>query len=180
VKVDALRPAIGFVIALAVLGIIAFGVRKSAAPPAMRPEDGRKTPLRLTLPRLDGGDWSLAQQRGKVVLVNFWATWCPPCREETPWLVKLSQRFREQGLEVVGVAMDDDGEEPAIRRFLAQYRVPYPILRAGENSPLAQSIENLPTTLLIDRRGRVARTYVGLLPEEDVENDVTALLAETK
>ncbi len=74
----------------------------------------------LTLPTLDGGTWSLREHRGQVILINFWATWCAPCREETPALVRLSNKYKADGLEVIGVSLDRDGTE-VIKEFVAEY-----------------------------------------------------------
>jgi len=136
----------------------------------------RKT-LALELPALQGGQWSLAQERGNVVLVNFWATWCPPCRMETPGLVNISKRYAARGLKVVGVAMDEDPARE-VPPFVSHFGVPYPILLPGENSTLASSIESLPTSLLIDRDGRIARTYLGAVDEQTLAHDIDQLLSE--
>jgi thiol-disulfide isomerase/thioredoxin len=130
--------------------------------------------LSLDLPALQGGQWSLAQQRGNVVLVNFWATWCPPCRMETPGLVSISNRYAGKGLTVVGVAMDDDPLR-VVPPFVSRYGIPYPILLPGGSS---SSIDSLPTSLLIDRNGRVARTYSGAVDEQTLAHDIDQLLSE--
>ena len=131
----------------------------------------------LNLPDLNGNRWKLSERRGKVVLMNFWATWCPPCREETPVLVRLAQEYRRRGLETVGIALDEAGQEGLIRQFLREFRVTYTILRPVPGSLLAQT-QPLPTTLLIDRRGRLAKKYVGAITEDILRADIEALLAE--
>jgi len=138
--------------------------------------NGRKT-LALDLPVLQGGQWSLSEQRGKIVLVNFWATWCPPCRMETPGLVSIAKRYAGQGVEVVGIAMDDTPLRD-VPPFVSRFGIPYPILLPAASSPLSTSIENLPTSLLIDRNGRVARTYYGMVDERLLAHDIDQLLAE--
>ncbi|MCL4402752.1 MAG: TlpA family protein disulfide reductase [Acidobacteria bacterium] len=125
---------------------------------------------------LDGRPWRLSDYRGKVVLVNFWATWCPPCRMETPGLVRVARDFQGKGLEVAGISMDSGS--PEVRQFVAQYRIPYAILRPSADDPLASRIESLPTTFLLDRQGRVAKTYSGAEDESVFRADVTRLLAE--
>ena len=137
---------------------------------------GRKT-LALDLPVLQGGQWSLSEQRGRIVLVNFWATWCPPCRMETPGLVSIAKRYAGQGVEVVGIAMDDTPLRD-VPPFVSRFGIPYPILLPAASSPLSTSIENLPTSLLIDRNGRVARTYYGMVDERLLAHDIDQLLAE--
>ncbi len=137
---------------------------------------GRKT-LALDLPALKGGQWSLSEQRGKIVLVNFWATWCPPCRAETPGLVSIAKQYAGRGVEVVGIAMDDSPLR-AVPPFVSQFGIPYPILLPSASSPFSTSIENLPTSLLIDRNGRVARTYYGMVDERLLAHDIDQLLLE--
>ncbi len=125
---------------------------------------------------LDGGSWRLADHRGRVVLVNFWASWCPPCREETPGFVRLAAEYRDRGLDVAGVTMDDS--DAPVRQFVRSYRVPYPVLLPPANSPLLAAIDSLPTTFLVDRQGRIAKNYVGAVSESVVKADVERLLAE--
>ena len=110
------------------------------------------------------------------MLVNLWATWCPPCREETPLLVRLSKDYKAKGLEVVGVSLDQGGKG-VIEEFVAEYEVPYPILLPVPGSAITR-IEPIPTTLLVDRQGRLAKKYVGAVPESIIKKDVESLLAE--
>lgn len=140
------------------------------------PVDRRRPLSELKLPDLGGREWKLSGQRGKVVLINIWATWCPPCREETPLLVRLSNGYKAKGLEVVGVSLDQGGKE-VIEEFVAEYKVPYTILLPAPGSALAR-VEPIPTTILVDRQGRLAKKYVGALPESVVKADVESLLAE--
>ena len=131
----------------------------------------------IRFPTLDGKAWRLSEHRGDVVVVNFWATWCPPCRMETPGLVDLSNQYRNRGLSIVGISMDEGGAGP-VREFIESYRVPYPILMPTAETPFTASIESLPTTLLIDRQGRVANVYTGLVSESAFRRDIDRLLAE--
>ncbi len=138
---------------------------------------GDRRTLNLDLPILEGGEWSLAQQRGSVVLVNFWATWCPPCRMETPGLVDIAKRYAGRGVKVVGISMDDAPHRD-VPPFVSRFGIPYPILVPSPNSALASSIDSLPTSFLIDRNGRVARTYYGAVDEQTLAHDIDALLSE--
>lgn len=139
-----------------------------------RPE--RKALSNLVLPDLDGRRWSLEEHRGRVVLINFWATWCPPCRAETPVLIGLAKKFEAVGLDVAGVALDQDGEG-LIRQFVDEFGVPYPVLIPAPGSALSR-IEPVPTTVLVDRRGRLAKKYVGAVSKAVIERDVRRLLTE--
>lgn len=131
----------------------------------------------LTFVDLDGKPWKLSDHRGHVVLVNFWASWCPPCRNETPGLVRLSDDYQSRGLEVAGVAMDEGGLE-GVRRFVREYGISYPVLIPGAGSHLMSSIETLPTTFLIDKQGRLAAVYSGAMEEAVFRRGVDRLLAE--
>jgi thiol-disulfide isomerase/thioredoxin len=129
----------------------------------------------MSMNTIDGKPWKLSELRGKVVIINFWATWCEPCRTEVPYLVKLGSEHRQKGLAVAGIALDED---PAIvKKFIAEYKVDYPILFPDLASPW-RKIDNTPTTLLIDRTGRLAKKYTGAVPEQALRRDTEALLAE--
>ncbi len=131
----------------------------------------------MKLPRINGGTWSLEADRGKVVLLNFWATWCPPCRMETPGLVSIHNRFVNQGFSVVGVSLDDD-PKAVVPEFARKYGVPYPMVVPASGFGLSDGIESLPTSLLIDRHGKVAKTYIGMVTESALSHDVEELLKE--
>jgi len=133
----------------------------------------------FTLPLVNGGQWRFAEHKGNVLLVNFWATWCPPCRKETPELVELHDRYRSGGFSVVGVSLDDEPGK-VVPGFVRQYRIPYPVLTPTSSFTLGEAVESLPTTLLIDRDGRVAKSYVGAVDGDEVAADVERLLSEKK
>ena len=106
---------------------------------------------------LDRKPWKLRDHRGQVLLLKFWATWCAPCRTEMPALVRLSDRYKSAGLQVVGVNMDEGGLEQ-VRRFVRDYSVTYPILAGGAGRVVMKSmVEKLPTTLLVDKQARLAQ-----------------------
>ena len=172
--------ALKLFILLAAVGILAVSLlRDRSRPPAsVAPTHGHRQPIDFRLADLAGSRWQLSDRRGKVVLVNFWATWCPPCREETPGLVRLYRDYRPKGVEVVGIAMDDDPRK-AVPPFLRQYSVPYTVLVPDSGFQLAGDIDSLPTTLLIDRQGRVAKVYVGAVGEAEVEEELDVLLKES-
>jgi len=113
------------------------------------------------------------------VLLNFWATWCGPCREETPHLVRVYARYRDQGVEFAGVSMDEDPESAA-PAFVKQYRMNYPVLVPPVESALTAAIQNLPTSFLIDTTGKIARTWVGTVRETDLSAAIEKLLLEQR
>jgi cytochrome c biogenesis protein CcmG, thiol:disulfide interchange protein DsbE len=162
---------------LAVLWIAFFWQSWSDQKAGVRPVKDRTRVADLTFPQLDGGSWRLSDHRGQVVLINYWASWCAPCRQETPGLIDLARDYRYKGLAIVGVSMDEGGK-PAVESFLREFHVPYPVLMPDLASPSTPAIEALPTTLLLDRNGRAAKSYVGAVQETVFRADVDRLLAE--
>lgn len=115
----------------------------------------------FVLTDLNGDQVKLSDLRGKAVVLNFWATWCPPCKEEIPWFVDLQKRYGSQGLQVVGVSMDD-GDQKDVQKFAAEHAINYPILFGKE--AVAQEyggIDYLPTTFYIGRNGVVLDRVFG-------------------
>ena len=135
--------------------------------------------LGLTLPDVDGRNQPLDQWRGKVLVVNFWATWCDPCREEIPEFVKTQARLGDKGLQFVGIAIADQPDK--IRRFSTDVGLNYPTLMGGYGAlELSKSLGNrlaaLPFSVVIDRKGRVVHTQLGLLKPEKLAAIVGKLL----
>ena len=140
------------------------------------PAAERKSATDFTLNDLNGEKWTLSEHRGKVVVVNYWATWCPPCRVETPGLVSFAGEYQPRGVEMVGVTVDEDIS--AVPPFAEQYNVNYRILVEGPNPNLPMDGMPLPTTFLYDKNGRLAKRYTGMVLESTLSSDVEALLAE--
>ena len=125
-----------------------------------------------------GGRLALEDLRGRVVALNFWATWCAPCRAEMPWFQQLADKYADRGLTVVGVAMDERGW-PAVTPFLNQYDIDYPIILGSRSIALAYApVEPLPTTVFLDRHGRIVARHHGLIPPDHLERVLESLLAE--
>jgi cytochrome c biogenesis protein CcmG/thiol:disulfide interchange protein DsbE len=130
----------------------------------------------FSLQDVNGQPLNMSGYRGKVVLLNFWATWCTPCRAEIPEFDRLQTGYGPQGLQVIGISMDD-GPKP-VREFSQQFKVNYPVAMGTEK--LAQSyggILGLPVTFLIGRDGRIAAKYVGAAQIPVVEQEIKTLLA---
>jgi peroxiredoxin len=137
---------------------------------------GRPAPD-FTLESLDGRRISLHDLRGKVVLVNFWATWCAPCRVEMPWLMDFSTRYRSQGLEVIGVSVDD-GNPEKVRKFVQDMRVNYSIVLQDDKVVIAYGgVRFLPQTFFVDRNGTVTAHSFGIHGKDDFEADIQRSLS---
>jgi peroxiredoxin len=127
---------------------------------------------------LEGQPLGLAEFRGKVVLLDFWATWCPPCREELPHFKELYAAYQGEGLEVIGISLDEGGAQ-VVKPFVQANGILYPI--ALGDSRVTQDyggIRGIPTTFLIDKQGRIANKYVGYHDKEVFEQEIRKLLAE--
>jgi peroxiredoxin len=129
------------------------------------------------LASLDGRKVKLSDYRGKAVLLNFWATWCSPCKVEMPWFVDLQKKYGNDGLVVLGVAMDDS-DTPKIAQFASEMGVNYPVLLGTDKvSEQYGNVQFLPTTFYIDREGRIIGKGTGLLGRGEIEENVQKALA---
>jgi len=129
------------------------------------------------LPSLDGRKVKLSDFRGQAVLLNFWATWCSPCKIEMPWFVELQKQYAKDGLVVLGVAMDDT-ESSKIAEFASDLGVNYPVLLGTDQvSDDYGDVRALPTTFYIDRNGTIVAKAVGLLGRQEIEEDVRKALS---
>jgi cytochrome c biogenesis protein CcmG, thiol:disulfide interchange protein DsbE len=129
----------------------------------------------FTLPQLDGQTLRLSSYRGKVVLLDFWATWCVPCREEIPNFMELQDKYREDGFEMIGISMDD-GPEP-VRSFFQEFHMNYPVVMGNAKiGELYGGVLGLPIAFLLDRNGRVYAKHIGATKPEIIEKEVVALL----
>lgn len=143
-------------------------VMQSSANYAMAPD--------FTLIDSEGKTIKLSDFRGKVVILDFWATWCGPCRMEIPGYVKLYDKYKDQGLQIIGVSLDQDGWTP-VRPFMQQYNIDYPIV-LGNNQIVAAygGINAIPTTFLINKEGQVVTKKIGYKPIEFFEQNLSELL----
>jgi len=139
---------------------------------------GRAMAPDFTLSDAFGRAVKLSDFRGTVVLLNFWATWCVPCRAEVPSLVDFQQAYGDRGVQVIGVSVDEDGWK-SVKPFIEARHVNYPVMIG--NADVARAfggIESVPMTLIIDRSGRIAATHRGLYEKDEYESDVRAVLNE--
>jgi thiol-disulfide isomerase/thioredoxin len=171
------RPPSVLRLGLLALASLALGL---AACSGSAPDAGPEAAPEFTLPRVDGGSVSLAEHRGKVVLLDFWATWCPPCRVAVPHLAKLQQQYRADGLVVLGMNLDQNPEDLA--QFLSKQTVNYPMLRVdGATRTAFGGVTSIPQTFLIDRKGLIRHKYLGFDQKiaTRIETSIRELLQET-
>jgi peroxiredoxin len=139
--------------------------------------DAPKANLDFTLKDMHGNDVKLSDYKGKVVLLNFWATWCGPCRLEIPSFVELQEKYKAQGFEVLGVSVDDPPE--ALPPFAKQFKINYPLLVGREREDVQNAfgpIFAVPITAIIGRDGRVCIKHIGPVPKEQFESEIKSLL----
>ncbi len=134
-----------------------------------------RQPTEFALPDANGATVRLSDYEGKIVLLNFWATWCGYCVEEMPWLMEYAEEFRAQGFEVIGVALDQGGWD-AVQPFLQENRINYPVVVGHRDLAFAYNALAVPTTWLIDRDGSTAGYYRGLIDREEMRAEIQALL----
>jgi peroxiredoxin len=133
----------------------------------------------FALKDIAGNEVKLADYKGKVVALNFWATWCGPCNLETPWLVELREQYHKQGFEIIGVSVDSLNEyDPAeVSAFIKKHKVGYPVVMATKEMVDAFGpVTGLPTTLVIDRQGKIRHRHRGLISFDDLKEKVAPLL----
>jgi peroxiredoxin len=129
----------------------------------------------FVLPDAHGTLRQLSDYRGKVLLLDFWATWCGPCRIQIPWFNQLALRYRDRGLAVLGVSMDERGWQ-AVDPFVRELKVNYPVVLGNDRVVGLYGVGPPPTTFLIDRDGKIAVVHAGLASRNSLENEVQQLL----
>jgi cytochrome c biogenesis protein CcmG/thiol:disulfide interchange protein DsbE len=142
----------------------------------VKAEKERNNAPDFALKDADGKTVRLSDYRGKVVLLDFWATWCGPCKIEIPWFMEFERKYKDRGFAVIGISMDEDGWE-AVRPFVAGLGVNYRmVIGSDETATHYGGVEALPTTFLIDRDGKIAAVHVGLASKGDFQNGIEQLL----
>jgi cytochrome c biogenesis protein CcmG/thiol:disulfide interchange protein DsbE len=159
------------------------------SPLYLTPLQGKPAP-EFALEDLSGKKVSLSSYKGKAVLLNFWATWCAPCKIETPWLIELRNQYAAQGFEILGISADDiDRDDPAklseekqeIARFVQQMHMPYPVLIDGDSiSKPYGGLDALPASFFVDRNGTVVAVQLGLTSKAEIEANIKKALGVAK
>jgi cytochrome c biogenesis protein CcmG/thiol:disulfide interchange protein DsbE len=164
-------------------------VDAGGAPQYLSPLQGKPAPP-FTLEDLSGKKVSLADFKGQALAINFWATWCAPCKVETPWLIDLRNRYAAQGFEVLAISADDiDRDDPRklsdekqeIARFVQRMHMPYPVLiDGGSISEPYGGLDALPTTFFLDRNGTVVAAQLGMTTKDELERNIKNALGIVK
>jgi peroxiredoxin len=152
---------------------------KSVNAASVKPDKDRRAAPDFALKDADGKVVHLSDYKGKVVLLDFWATWCGPCKIEIPWFMDMQRKNKDKGFEVLGVAMDDEGWE-VVKPFVTKMGVNYRMVIGNDMTAQAYGgVDALPTTFLIDRAGKIAAVHVGLASKRDFEDGIEELLPTT-
>ena len=137
---------------------------------------GKVAPMHFTLKDMNGVAVDLASFKGRVVLINFWATWCGPCRAEIPSLVELQAEYRDD-LTVLGVSIDDEAEK--LKPYAAEFKMNYPVLVGKDHQDMQDAfgpLYGIPVSVIVGRDGRIARKHSGIATKEQFEREIKALL----
>jgi cytochrome c biogenesis protein CcmG/thiol:disulfide interchange protein DsbE len=142
------------------------------------PQVGQPAPD-FTLTDSTGSPVKLSAYKGKVVLLDFWATWCTGCKVEIPWYMEFQNKYRSDGLSAIGVSMDDDGWK-SVKPFLEEHKLNYPVVIANQDLTTRYGgLPSLPMTLLIDRDGKIAESQAGMVDKGAFENKIKSLLRQS-
>ena len=141
------------------------------------PHDQRKPAPDFRVETIKGDQISLSAYRGRVVLLDFWATWCTGCKVEIPWFIEFDKKYQRQGLVTIGIAMDEEGTR-VIAPYVNEHRIPYLIASGYPSLVKPYEITALPVTLLIDRAGRIADVHAGVVDKAAWAREIQDLLRE--
>jgi len=157
------------------LALFLFLVIVSLAGCTRNSGQSQATAADFTLQDMNGKNVKLSNYRGKVVLLDFWATWCPPCRAAIPGIEKLHEAYKEKGLVVLGVSLDEGGWD-SVKSFITDYGITYTILKGTDDVAANYQVRTIPMLLILDKNGRISKRYLGFGNEEDLEKEIKAIL----
>lgn len=149
----------------------------ASLPANLTPASDRKPAPDFTLQDVSGKSLRLSDLRGKVVLLNFWATWCHGCKIEIPWFIDLAHKYRDQGLTIVGISMDADGWK-SVKPFMEARHMNYPVVLGNDDLAAQYGAGSLPVTVMIDHNGKLAASHTGLLSQKTYEAEIQMLLQQ--
>jgi peroxiredoxin len=153
------------------IAVLALSAITQACVTAAKP---RKAAQDFTLRDSNGASVKLSDYKGKVVLLDFWATWCEGCKIEIPWYMEFEDRYKKSGFAAIGVSMDSDWK--AVKPFLAEKKMNYPVVPGSDGLLNLYGVRALPATFLIDRDGRIADSHFGMVNEDAFESEIRVLL----
>ncbi|HUI45873.1 MAG TPA: TlpA disulfide reductase family protein [Nitrospirota bacterium] len=156
------------VTAILVLAVL-FGCTHKGTP------SGGNVAADFVLQDMNGNNVRLSDYRGKVVLLEFWATWCPPCRASIPGIEKLYNAYKDKGLVVLAVSLDEGGWD-AVKSFISSNGMTYTVLKGNDDVSDSYQVRTIPMMLVVDKDGRISKRYLGFGNEEDLEKDIQTIL----
>ena len=142
------------------------------------PANAKNANLNFTLKGIDGRDVKLASLKGKVILLDFWATWCEPCKMEIPWFAEFQTKYGPRGFQAVGVSVDDTVEK--LKPYVARFKMNYPVLIGLNHDDIQNAygpLWGIPVTAIISRDGKICAKHSGISTKQNFEKEITALLA---
>jgi len=170
--------AAGVLVALALVGCNSSKPVTAASSPSKSEKGDKELKMApdFELKDSDGRTVRMSDYKGKVVLLDFWATWCGPCKIEIPWFIEFERNYKDKGFAVVGVAMDDEGWS-VVKPFIKEMAINYRVVHGNDKTAdLFGGVDAMPTTFLIDRGGRIAATHVGLTGKDEFEDGIKKLM----
>lgn len=138
-------------------------------------EEASGTVPDFTLQDLSGKKVTLSGQKGSVVLLEFWATWCPPCRASVPGIERLHEAYGGKGLKVLAVSLDEGGVDK-VKEFVTEHKITYTVLKGTDEVSTKYRVRMIPATYLLDKQGVIRKQYLGMVNDEELEKDIKALL----
>jgi peroxiredoxin len=169
--------AVGVLVLCASLVHVAAASDSRQSPEMPQRANVRKSAPDFALTDANGFPIRLSSYRGRVVLLDFWATWCTGCKVEIPWYIEFQKKYARRGLTSIGVAMDEEGWQK-VKPYLHEHPINYPIVLGNPVLTKPYEIASMPVTLLIDRAGRIADAHIGIVDKDTWENEIQQLLKE--
>jgi peroxiredoxin len=164
------------ILALAAFLLAALPPLLAADSAPLEPAASRQPAPDFSSQDADGAPFRLSDYRGRVVVLNFWATWCRTCKTEVPWYIAFQNSYKDRGLAILGVSMD--GIWKPVQPFLVERNINYRVALADEKVGALYQVHELPVTLLIDKNGRIAQKTVGISNRQSLEKNIQTLLVE--